>query len=964
MSRTIQCPSCEKKLKLGEAAAKKPIIVCPACSQKIRINRTPQSSSSTSAKSQSTSRPSPQSLKRASNLTTGSSRPADPKTNQRQRSSGVSNGQNQHERSVRPAGQRNGQYEQPELESPNQAFVVFFMVGCVTAGILAFTGAIWWIINTLNDDGENQNNQNVAQHDSNDNVAESSATGMTESPDTPSNQQPDHAAVPPTFPVIPAPIAAPPVAIPPAKVPSVAPPATAPPAKVPPVEIPPAKVPPIKLPPVKVPPVAVPPANMPPVIVAQSPNALRYGFKQGDSFAYDFELDAEVSQKTVSYPGYVSFSIQKGRSGGIEEESGTGTGFVVSPDGYLMTCQHVVQDAVSIEVILNGKSYVGQVVAVDKDQDLALLKIKQNNLPFVSLADSGRVRLAEDVRAIGFPLTDLLGQGLKVTRGTISGINGDPESRRFQIDAQINPGNSGGPLFNEQGQVIGINSSKLISGRTISSVGFSIPVNYAKQLLQQNKVSFKQRNGGAELDGPELVQKVQPAVALLKVVSRQKINQQYILNFNGHYTDSTSNPRNNFPGLGNIRRPRMPFGPLGGTSSKKSGRGKVILDAYGAVESIDDDNPLPFVTGCMATLMIHEFDPDGAEAWTRENYFLLTKPNKSNGNTFGFPRPRFGAPFGNQQQEEPDEVLSIGMETHRYRILESNDREIKIAEKYEVKALDDPIHPMVKVSGTGVIIFDKKYAMPKSMRFRQTYEVQSEGKVIQVPMGISYRMQDPLVVKKRQAEITKANAKRKAEAEERAAQIAAMSNDERLDFYLAEIKANRGGAVYSKLAQLDVVESRRKEVCRLLAPCLKLARPNQSQVTALGHWATPDIVREMITKLESMGVHDWPFGRAIVVALGKTKDEQAIQPVAKKLTSANHVWRSAAQKALIELGPQAEDAVLAILEIKPTREAVKVLAKIGTQKSLSPLKKLASHNDFWVKRSAKEAITELALRMN
>ncbi|MEP3482151.1 MAG: trypsin-like peptidase domain-containing protein [Fuerstiella sp.] len=909
MSRIIQCPSCEKQLKLGEATSQKSVISCPACSQKIRINSespppvaAPVEPARPRKPAARQNQPAPTKRKQAAS--------ARPSSRQSSRRSAVS----QHDEyadyddyddylpddSARPSQAKSSRGRKKQA-SNNRVMGVIFVAGSVAAGILALAGAIWWVVNTLGDDSADPNNQNIAETDdgnqpSSDN--KNSSTGPATSGGQPKNSPPTYA----------------------------------------------------------------------PVTVAKNPaHKFRYRLTPGETHVYTFELDAEVDRKTLSFPGSVTMTVAKGRSALPDEvQSGTGTGFVVSSNGFLITCHHVVEDATSVEVILNGKTHVGRVVAVNKDQDLALVKIDVNNLASVSLADSGRVQLAEDVRAIGFPLTDLLGQGLKVTRGTISGINDDPEGRRFQIDANINPGNSGGPLFNERGQVIAINSAKLISGSSISSVGFSVPVNYAKQLLQQNRVPFQANEGGPILAGPQLVQNVKPAVALLKVESRRKINQQYVLNYNGSYTDPTANTGSSIRGPGGMRLPPgMRFGPSISTSSRTYSRGKVILDEYGSVNSFEDQHQLPFSTGSMAMLMIHELDPDGSQTWSHENRFVLTKPKERSNNPFGFPGPRFGGPFGGgpfgSQQQEPDEVLTGGIETHRYRILEANDREIKISRKYELRTLDNPSKPMTKITGEGTIVFDRKFALPKSMSYRQTYESNSSGESVKIPIAISYRMQDPSILKNRKAEIAKAAAEKKAAADAQAAKEAAMSPDERLDFYIAEIKAKRGKAIFKKLSELEVDESRREEVSELLAPCLATRRPDGNQLLALGQWATPKTVGVMITKLDLMDGGDWPSGRTLVTALGRTKDERAIKPIVKKL-AASHPWHDAVHKALINFGAKAEDDVLALLAVNPTAEAVKVLGAIGTKKCMSVLKELVNHSDHWIKKEAKEAITQVAVR--
>ena len=134
----------------------------------------------------------------------------------------------------------------------------------------------------------------------------------------------------------------------------------------------------------------------------------------------------------------------------------------MTADGHIGTCAHVIEGARQIEVSIGEKLYTGKVVSKDARRDIAILKIDALQLPVSRFADSDKVQLAEQVRAFGFPLSSVLGTGIKVATGAVAGIVLDPDQgRQIQTDAPINSGNSGGPIVNNSGQVIGIASSKL-----------------------------------------------------------------------------------------------------------------------------------------------------------------------------------------------------------------------------------------------------------------------------------------------------------------------------------------------------------------------------------------------------------------------------------------------------------------------------------------------------------------------
>jgi Do/DeqQ family serine protease len=175
-------------------------------------------------------------------------------------------------------------------------------------------------------------------------------------------------------------------------------------------------------------------------------------------------------------------------------ERGTGSGFIISKDGQILTNAHVVDGATNVNVILkDGRRFTGKVLGTDPVTDVAVIKIQANNLPTAKLGNSEGLRPGEWAIAIGNPL----GLDSTVTTGIISATGrsssavGVPDKRVafIQTDAAINPGNSGGPLLNQRGEVVGMNTA-IIQGT--QGLGFAIPINtasrIANQLIAQGKV--------------------------------------------------------------------------------------------------------------------------------------------------------------------------------------------------------------------------------------------------------------------------------------------------------------------------------------------------------------------------------------------------------------------------------------------------------------------------------------------
>jgi serine protease Do len=182
--------------------------------------------------------------------------------------------------------------------------------------------------------------------------------------------------------------------------------------------------------------------------------------------------------------------------GGREQRRGVGTGFLVDSDGYLVTNHHVVDAASSIEVTLSdGRQFPAKVMGSDPETDVALLKIEATGMPTIPLGSSAKLKVAEPVMAIGNPF----GLDHTVTVGIISGTGRFIGAGRYddfiQTDAAINPGNSGGPLINTRGEVVGINSAIASRSGGFQGVGFAIPIDLAKPILQQLRASGKVTRG-------------------------------------------------------------------------------------------------------------------------------------------------------------------------------------------------------------------------------------------------------------------------------------------------------------------------------------------------------------------------------------------------------------------------------------------------------------------------------------
>jgi len=202
------------------------------------------------------------------------------------------------------------------------------------------------------------------------------------------------------------------------------------------------------------------------------------------------ESSAVISAVAKVAPAVVT--IQSSVGGALEGATGSGSGFIYDPNGFILTNRHVVEDTTQLVVILDdGRRFDGTVYGIDTLTDLAIVKIDGTDLPYAPIGSSAALEPGQLAIAVGNPLGDYANT---VTTGVVSGIgrqirasgatqnSSDVLRNLIQTDAAINPGNSGGPLVNSAGQVIGINTAV---SENAQGLGFSIPIDVAKPIMAQ-----------------------------------------------------------------------------------------------------------------------------------------------------------------------------------------------------------------------------------------------------------------------------------------------------------------------------------------------------------------------------------------------------------------------------------------------------------------------------------------------
>jgi len=463
-----------------------------------------------------------------------------------------------------------------------------------------------------------------------------------------------------------------------------------------------------------------------------------YGFYDGSQYQYQLKIEAKTADMKATHTGALSYYVlsrNQRPAVQVQPEISSGTAFAITNNGMLLTCAHVVEDANEIEIQINGETTKAEVIAIDHEIDLAILKAPLKDLTVLPMTRKNTAELGQDVRALGFPLSDVLGTNLKVTKGTVSGIMVRDDHKQIQVDAAINAGNSGGPVINEFGEVLGVASAKL-NGVEISSVGLCVPSETVTEFLKKNGITQNSPTPKKSLSGPELVKKTQSGLAFVKVTSGETGNRTHtVLRFSSTLTKIQTNSRG-FPVLNR---------GLGGFSS---GRGQLLLTAHGHIVKQSEEPQLPYLLGPPSSLMFMEFPTDSRTNWSTSKSSHLVRERND-----GLPRMRYISPFGRGRQREILDVIEA-VENAKYSIEKKTDTSLTLKRVYDFHTIDSA-DKSIKLTGTGTLVFDLKRGVPTTYDFTGTFESKLDGKTARIPITVTVRPVSKNEMEERAARVKK-----------------------------------------------------------------------------------------------------------------------------------------------------------------------------------------------------------------
>lgn len=717
-----------------------------------------------------------------------------------------------------------------------------------------------------------------------------------------------------------------------------------------------------------------------PDVPKQAEKSGKYSFGENEetSGSHGEILAYKLDGSPVTYRQKVTFSVGDGsveiagtnvltptapkKNWQTELVDSMGTAFVVSPDGYMLTCAHCVDGAVEAEVRLDQQTYRCRVIAADNRLDTALLKIEASGLPFLALAESSKVELAEPIRVIGFPIASKIGDNLKVTAGEVSGFTEVRGQKLIQTDAALNPGNSGGPVVDERGNVIGIASSKIVA-EDVSNIAFCVPSDFVRRWAAKHNVNSTVAADGPVLRGPDIVRKVGPAVGLIKVKSDPvaSLGVRYGLQSNAQVNISAKNVPTFLP-----QPPKAEF-----SYGECNSAGVVISD------NKKSELPTPPLVAEFGMLPIESLASDGAKKWSQQRdlaFRVTVKPSGSDA-LFGrygrSSRIRF-SPFA---EPEPETKIFIGSEVVTYEIQSDDGAGVKILKQGKARLLSlGNLSEHFEYSGSGTWVFDKQKGMTRSLEFR--------GKIVHQEPSSRTEIVTAVEVEDTSATSALASSETTAPSVPYAGPpkplgILALvpygnsstgvgfgtpsNNVEKMVFQLRKAaNVEVRNELIRRIGLCEIDDDRlRSEVVAVLAP---FARSAESDVKALAwkslaRWESGTMINEAANLLFE---NKSELRRAALVYLGAQSDLRAARALVNHLD--RPFDRSQTEFALKAFGPPAESVVIAGPLVNSDPEvraaACRILGVIGGEASRRPLTDLVDKSDV-AANEAKAALAKL-----
>ena len=712
----------------------------------------------------------------------------------------------------------------------------------------------------------------------------------------------------------------------------------------------------------------------------QDPPKIEMDWKVGDKHAYEFDIEYKVDGKKNLASGYVAIELEKKNveanlSGSeleaFDEGESTSTAFAVTADGYLLTCAHCVKGSRKIIINVGEKEYPAKVIDSDSELDLAIIKIEASDLPTVSLGKEKPVELAQEIRAIGYPLSNLLGENVKIAKGSVGGFTTIEGAKMIQIDGEVNHGNSGGPLVDETGSVVGVVNAKL---RDSKKIGFAIPIKYACKMLDENDIKYRTDSGKEKLEGPTLAKRVTPSVLFVETEVGP-----------GGHTDIAPNLK--FSTKGSIKRTEN------GKISHAITQDDLILSLDGTLVDLSGDEVhLPLRLGPISQIAFETMPAQPTEKWSKVERFLMMLPKskpktersgfdpfaglpgmpRGFGGRFGGLVPRgFGprgfrgrSPFGfgaGAEQAKPDMRPTVAESTTTYEIVKQKANLVTIKCTEEFKSKDEANdYCKIRTNTNSTLVFDRTLGVFVSKELTGSTKVMMGDAQVTIPIKLTYK----------RVELDKSLSKPTETTD-----VAVGLSDEQFDFLANSDPAHTDSRellrILNRLADWKSEDgSKQKSVVESLARIASsdVKEFHKPAIEALLKWEPSAATAFVIAAFKDANLFS---KKSWIIRLGRTKDSRAAMLLCEQL--ANVRMSQSAKLALINLGIAGESAVIDTLTKSIDADesqkdvafrCVEILGEVGSKDSVKLLETIAGENKWAIRNPAERALTKIRQRSN
>jgi S1-C subfamily serine protease len=705
-----------------------------------------------------------------------------------------------------------------------------------------------------------------------------------------------------------------------------------------------------------------------------SGSRLEYRWKEGRSYTYHYRYEVRHDTRIEYRAGVITYAVSEAKPSSPPSESPklTGTSFVVHPDGYLVSCSHCVPHGAAFEIAIGGKKYPGRVIATDDDNDVALLKVEATDLPTLPLSESDDFETGEDIRAFGFPLSSVLGASVKVTRGTISGVEKLNGRDVLQVDAAINPGNSGGPLVRDSGEVIGVTFAKL-DASIGSNVGLAAPIKAARALMTEHGVKPLTLERNEDMRGPALVKQVSQACGLLTVTSIPPLRVVRITCRAGFQSVASESE------MALADSTRLPA--FREAAARMSGMGHVIVDSEGQLLDSEFPKGISKEDIGMAFSALEPLPPGGrksvrdarrttieleqrtASAARPASPAERSRPGTEPRGSVTAPRgispygPGFGtrfrpgtAPGSDPRKDAPRSVVT----TKQISIPVREEVSISIASvrevirRHTIKSLEsDPDRPTVELVAISKTTFDEELAVPRTVNISNETVVSTGKERTAINTKFTLQLID-----------------NEGLAKEPQPQTLAVVD---VGDLLADLDTEGTRlAALRRLSTLAPEEGQRFRVVRAIDEFLTNQDPayrtkRSAAVAVLKVWGDE---RSISTWVRLVSDPDRTTQQSALGGLPPFKDAQLSKAITDHCVG-DPIIRDIALQRIRDMGAVAEPAVIGLLthESRDVRyEALKTLQAIGRETCLTPVRKIAIGDDARLAAAARSVISTVCAR--